>query len=232
MKAVGVIPARKGSKRVPGKNTRLLGGRPLIMYTAEAAIESGVFDEVIVSTDDPSVEDLFRGDDRFVLDPRPAAMAGDDVQLERVLLDIIERRSLAGKYDYICLAQPTSPLRTARDFKESWALVELNRPDSVIAVRPYDFPPRFALRIVQDRLVKTWSGIVRTDTEEPMFHPTGAIIWLRMDLFAAGRMDAYYTDHTLPYIMDWKSAVDIDLMEDFELAETILDMENRSRQGT
>ncbi|MCP4351319.1 MAG: acylneuraminate cytidylyltransferase family protein [Desulfobacterales bacterium] len=223
MNTIAVVPARKGSKRLPGKNVRLLAGKPLIQHTVESAQKSDCFDEIIISSDDMEIHRLFRDMPGIRLDVRPSELASDEVQGDQVLRYIINKYNLAENCDYLCMLQPTSPLRNEKHIQESFKTVKEKKPDSVVSVQKYKFPPQFALRIEEKLLVKKkeWSGIVRIDTQEPMYHPNGAIVWLEIKKFHFDSM-GYYTNNTYPYVMDWKSSVDIDDSEDFEMAQKIM----------
>jgi CMP-N-acetylneuraminic acid synthetase len=119
---VALIPARGGSKRVPGKNIRALGGHPVIAYTIAAAADSGVFDSVIVSTDSEDVARIARDYGAEVPLLRPAALAGDtspDIEWLEHLLD--ELRARGRTWDCFSLLRPTSPFRTADTIRRAWA---------------------------------------------------------------------------------------------------------------
>ena len=119
---VGLIPARQGSKRVPGKNVRLLGGHPVLAYSIAPAIDSGVFDRVIVSTDSEEIAAIARHYGAEVPFLRPAAFAGDtspDIQwLEHLLTEL---RRQGRTWDCFALLRPTSPFRTAATIRRAWA---------------------------------------------------------------------------------------------------------------
>jgi len=138
MKAVALIPARAGSKRVPGKNVRLLAGHPMIAYTIAPALQSGVFDAVMVSTDAEEVAAIARHYGAEAPFLRPAAMAGDrspDVEwVEHALTTLAE----AGRsYDAFSILRPTSPFRTPDTIRRAWrTFVEARDVDSLRAVEP------------------------------------------------------------------------------------------------
>jgi N-acylneuraminate cytidylyltransferase len=133
---VALIPARGGSKRVPGKNVRVLGGHPLIAYTIAPALESGVFDAVIVSTDLPEIAEVARRYGAEVPFLRPAALAGDtspDIEwVEHTLRTLAEQ---GRSYDAFSLLRPTSPFRTPDTLRRAWAAFSADpRADSLRAV--------------------------------------------------------------------------------------------------
>ncbi|MCP4351318.1 MAG: acylneuraminate cytidylyltransferase family protein [Desulfobacterales bacterium] len=222
MKTVAIVPARKGSKRLPGKNVKLLAGKPLIQYTIESVQKAACFDRVIISSDDMEIHRLFCDVPGIHLDERPPDFATDEVQCDQVLHYIISKYNLVEQYDYLCMLQPTCPLRNENHIRESFKIVKEKKPDSVVSVQKYYFPPQFALDTEGEFLVKKWDGIVRTDTVEPKYHSNGAIVWLKIKKFHYDNMISYYTNNTYPYMMDWKSSVDIDDYEGFEMAQMIM----------
>ena len=120
--AVAFIPARLGSKRVPGKNVRRLGGHPMIAYTIGPALESRVFDAVIVSTDSEEIADIARHYGAEVPFLRPAALAGDtSPDIEWLEYTIAELQARGRSYDCFSLLRPTSPFRTAATIRRAWA---------------------------------------------------------------------------------------------------------------
>lgn len=133
---MALVPARAGSKRVPGKNVRPLGSHPLLAYTLAAARASGIFDAVIVSTDSPAVAAIARHYGAEVPFLRPEAMAGDlSADIEWVA-DALDRLEAGGRrFDCFSLLRPTSPLRSAETIKRAWRqFVEAGAVDSLRAV--------------------------------------------------------------------------------------------------
>ncbi|GEM_PF-559825 len=222
MMTVAVIPARECSKRLPGKNMKPLGGKPLIAYTIDSALKAGLFGQIILTTDDPRIHRRYGYEKGITLDMRPAELAADRVQCARVLHYVIEKYGLVEKYDYLCLLLPTCPFRDEKHIRGSYEIVKKEKPVSVVGVRRYDFPPQFALALDHGRIVKTWKGIVRTDTVKPMYHPNGSLVWLHIKTFHGENMEGYYTERSFAYLMDWKASLDIDDQEGFEQAEMLL----------
>jgi N-acylneuraminate cytidylyltransferase len=133
---VALIPARMGSKRVPGKNIRVLGGHPLIAYTIAPAIQSGIFDRVIVSTDAEEIAAIARYYGAEVPFLRPAAMAGDkSPDIEWVEHTLATLRDGGQPYDSFALLRPTSPFRTPDTLRRAWqTFLDDRRVDSLRAV--------------------------------------------------------------------------------------------------
>lgn len=151
MKVLGVITARGGSKGVPGKNLKLLAGKPLIAHTIEAASASHAFDRVILSTDDEAIAEAGRALGCEVPFLRPAALAEDDTPHLPVIQHAVRWLADHAGYqpDAVMILQPTSPLRTAADIHASIALLETSGADSVLSVSeiPVHAHPMRALRV-------------------------------------------------------------------------------------
>ncbi|MDQ4097139.1 MAG: acylneuraminate cytidylyltransferase family protein [Actinomycetota bacterium] len=137
-RVVGLVPARAGSRRIAGKNVRPLYGHPLLAYTIGAALDSGVFDAVIVSTDSPEIASLARHYGADVPFLRPADMAGDlspDIEWVRFTVSRLLQEGLA--FDAFSILRPTSPLRQAATIGRAWAeFAEDREADSLRAVEP------------------------------------------------------------------------------------------------
>jgi CMP-N,N'-diacetyllegionaminic acid synthase len=139
MKPLCVIPARAGSKRLPRKNVLPLGGKPMLGWSIEAALRSGIFDQVYVSTENEDIAELARGFGAAVPALRPLDLAGDTVTNVAVSLhlhDLLRERGL--RYDAIVCLQPSSPLRTAADISQSWKSFVDEKRSFLVSVTPID----------------------------------------------------------------------------------------------
>ncbi len=138
MRPLAVVPARRGSKRLADKNLLALAGKPMLAHTIEGARASAVFDEVVVSTEDAEIAAQAARFGASVHD-RPADLAGDLVSATDVCLDVLEARRRAGEaYDAVVCLQPTSPLRSAEDVRESWKVFRDSGADFLVSVTPID----------------------------------------------------------------------------------------------
>ena len=133
MNAVAVVPARGGSKRIPRKNVRVLGGRPLLAYTVDAALESGLFERVVVSTDDDAIAAVAEQLGAVVPFMRPAAFADDHTPASRVTLDVVERLKLKDG-QHVAQLLPNCPLRTAADVRASYQQFVVSESEAQISV--------------------------------------------------------------------------------------------------
>ena len=158
--AVALIPARHGSKRVPGKNVRVLQGHPMLAYTIAAAIESGVFDAVIVSTDSEEIASIARHYGAEVPFLRPAELAGDrSPDIEWVTYTLGELKGRGRAWDCFSLLRPTSPFRTGETIRRAWAL--FTAQDGVDSMR--------AVEKCAQHPAKMW--VVQGDRMVSLLHP-------------------------------------------------------------
>jgi CMP-N-acetylneuraminic acid synthetase len=138
MRPLCVVPARRGSKRLPFKNLRDLDGKPMFVYSIEAALASGIAERVFVSTEDEEIADVARRNGAEV-HRRPAHLAGDLAGSDEVCIDVYERRLAAGdEYGAVVCLQPSSPLRTAKDIRGAWERFMTLDADFLVSVTPID----------------------------------------------------------------------------------------------
>jgi len=136
MKNIAFIPARKGSKGLPGKNKKLFSGKPLVQWSIEQAMETELFDTVIVSSDDDDVLQIAKDCNATPVERHPE-LAGDDADLDEVMFDFFVRPE--NECDNICLLPPTSPLRSPTDIKAMYRFVKMKKYWTVISVTWNDF---------------------------------------------------------------------------------------------
>ena len=136
MTAVAFIPARKGSKRLPGKNTKLFHGKPLVQWSIDQAKDSKLFDNIVVSSDDEVVLELAQKSNVLPVE-RHHALCTDEADMNDVVFDFFGRP--ANCCDYVCLLNPTHPLRTVKDIQQTYRFVKMKKYDSVVTVFWNDF---------------------------------------------------------------------------------------------
>lgn len=212
MTVVGIIPARAGSKRLPGKNLLPLAGRPLIAHTCAAAQASGVLTAIYVNTEDPGIAAAAQVCGVACPVLRPAELASDTAPTRAALVFMLDWLAARGEmYDALLILQPTSPLRTAEDIRVAWRLFCEHAPCAVVSVSPVT--PRSWLGTVGlDRGFDRWSG------DETIHRLNGAIYIYPMADYRADRTP----DRTVAYVMPPTRGVDIDRPEDLALAEVLL----------
>lgn len=215
-RVIGVIPARAGSQRLPGKNVRPMAGRPMIQWTLDAARASAVLDRVVVTSDDETVLEIARAAGAGAI-RRPDALAGPDASV----IDAIEHalKETGGNWDYVVLLQPTSPLRLAEDIDGAVQRCEATGAPAVIAVSPLAKPAVFHDRIdVSGRL----SG---TPDLENVVLINGAVYVGRPDILFGKR--TFRLESAQAYEMPVERAVDVDTLADFLACEAYLTAANQ-----
>ncbi|MGI9526133.1 MAG: cytidylyltransferase domain-containing protein [Weeksellaceae bacterium] len=225
---LAIIPARGGSKGLPGKNIKILNGKPLIAYTIEAALGSKYIERVIVNTDDEDIATVslkYGAEIPFI---RPKELATDHAKSIDVYKDAINRLELENGevIQELVILQPTSPLRTSTQIDEAIELYHSKNADSVISYCEEDHPIFWHKYITDDgRFEEIFDGNYRLNRQEirPTYHPNGAIYIFKKNLILN---DTYYTNNSYPYIMDKNSSIDIDTIEDFEYCEYLLTKNN------
>ena len=221
---LAVIPARGGSKRIPGKNLAPLRGLPLLDYTVAAARGARSLTVVMVSTDSETIAQHARGRGAMVPALRPAEMASDSSPTVDAIRHAAQSYCQVGgkRPDAIVVLQPTSPFRTGTHIDEAIALFESSRADTVTSVRPVDDHPFWAWRREDQRLVPFFSleqmAMDRHLLPEA-WAENGAIYVLRTELVLAG---VIYGERVVPYVMDARASVDIDTPDDLAWAEFLL----------
>jgi len=223
LRCLGVVPARGGSRRIPGKNLAALGGRALIDYTAHAARTAGSLVAAVVSTDDAAIARHAVG--QGLLNPamRPAPLAGDaSPTVDAVRHALLAYEAAHGEVDAVVVLQPTSPFRTGRHVDEACALFARMGADTVTAVRPAHDHPWWVWRRDGD-LIRPWTG-EREMTAERGSLPealaeSGAVYVVRRSLILAGRL---YGARVVPCPLDDVASTDIDTPADLAWAEFLL----------
>ena len=220
---VAVLPARGGSKRVPRKNIRSLGGRPVIAWAIDTCLTSGLFDEVVVSTDDSEIAAIAAGLGASVPFMRPAELSDDHTPLAPVIAHAIRELELTGvPAEAVCCVYPGSPSLRAEDLRGAWEALE-SSPDAafVVGVLEYPHPIQRALERDSDGLIRMLDpshALTRTQDLTPSWHDAGQFIW--------GRAQAWLDDlpilgNAIGYeLASWRT-VDLDTEADWTRAEVV-----------
>lgn len=223
---LAIIPARAGSKGLPGKNIKNLMGKPLIGYTIEAAVSSTVIDRVVVSTDDERIAEISKEYGADIPFLRKKELATDNASAVDVYLDMIERLGGDLKKQPFMVLLPTTPFRTSQHIDQAYSLFVKEKARTLISVVEADIPASWYLFINKEGVLSSAGyGLENGNTlnrqkNATEYIPNGAIYILDYLLLKEKR--TYYCDRTIPYIMSRKSSIDIDTLEDFEYAEYIL----------
>ncbi len=235
MRVLGVVTARGGSKGLPGKNVRLLAGKPLIAHTIDTASASGAFDRLILSTDDDAIAAAARACGCEVPFIRPAELARDETPHLPVLQHAVAwlRDSEGYEPDAVMILQPTSPMRRACDIREAIAILERSGADSVVSVSevPAHYNPMRTLRIDEDGVATLFvtgepvrRRINRRQDMPAAWTMNGAIYLFRT--FVLGGTDdvepSLYGRRTAAYLMPDEFSISIDSLEDWTHAEHVI----------
>ena len=226
---LAIVPARAGSKGLPGKNIRLLGGRPLLAWPIVAARGSRHVDRVIVSTDSPEFAALAVEAGAEAPFLRPAALAGDTASSIDVILHALDHLEAAGdRYDYVVLLEPTSPLTESADIDRALQMLAESRSvaDSIVGVSPLVAAhPAFAVErapsgLIRPRAAPDFGALPRRQDIEPLFALDGSLYASTTEALRARR--GFYHERTMAYVTPrWKS-FEVDDLLDFICIEAVL----------
>ncbi len=230
MKVLGIIPARGGSKGVPRKNIRLLGGKPLLAYAAESALRAKNLTRVILSTEDEEIAEVGKSYGLEVPFLRPAHLALDTTPTLPVIQHAVGFLETGGDiFDAICLLQPTNPLRRAEDIDNCIKLMESSNADSVISVLrvPAEYNPKWVYWINSDGALSLSTGdsepIPRRQDLPEAVHRDGTIYLTRTNVVM--HKNSLYGSKICQYRIDPRRSVNIDTEEDWKKAEEKINQE-------
>ena len=227
-KNIAIIPVRTGSKRLPHKNTLDFFGKPMFMHTVEAALKSGVFDEVHVSTESQLVVDICEAEGLTVKFLRPAILAEDDATLESVCSSVLNKfqDDYEKLFDNFCLLWATAPLRTSVDIVRSYALLQ-DGCDCVVSVTDYDLPVYCSQQVdEQGFLIKNFPDMFWLPGQEMprVYCDNGALSWCRVDAFR--KEGVWMPEKAKPYYMEKSVSADIDTQADLDYAKYLYSIRN------
>lgn len=215
-----IIPARKGSKGLPGKNTKDFLGKPLIAHSIIAALNATSIDKVVVSTDSPLIRDISLQYGATDIGLRPESLALDHSQAidTYIYTSDLLKKEFGYKEDRICILQPTSPLRLASDIDNAYTLFCNKQADSVISYTEEQHPISWHKYINADlSLEKIFQDTLENrQYYRQSVYPNGAIYIFKLTLLRQGK---YLSDNTYCYLMPRNRSIDIDTIDDFEYAE-------------
>lgn len=220
MKKIAIITARGGSKRIPRKNIKEFCGKPILAYSIEAALEAGIFDTVMVSTDDEEIARIAKEYGAEVPFYRSEKTANDYATTNDVLEEVLaEYQKRGGQFDIACCIYPTAPFVTAQKLCEAMERLERSDADTIIPVVPFSYPPQRAMIVKNERLVFEYPQYLdsRSQDLEPHYHDVGQFYVFRTENFARNRK--LMVGNILPYIVSELEVQDIDNQTDWEIAE-------------
>lgn len=221
---LAVIPARGGSKRIPRKNIRPFGGLPMIAWSIRAAIESGCFDRIVVSTDDAEIAATARelgAETPFV---RPEALSDDHTGTLPVIAHAVrwlQTRGITARA--VCCIYATAPFVRADDLRRGLAVLEDTRADFAFSVTSYAFPIQRAVRITEQGRVEMFQPShfqTRSQDLEEAWHDAGQFYWGNAEAWLANK--PLFGPNSAPVILPRYRVQDIDTLEDWARAELML----------
>lgn len=219
-KHIAIIPARAGSKSIKDKNLQKIGSKSLIERTINLALASGIFSEIIISTDIPAIIDEYKDGKKTIIRERPHHLATDSAVMYDVVVDALSV-SKADKSSYFWLFQPTSPFRNQNHIKEISELIEKRAPKSLISVT--DVASRHPNRMYTFKHGKLYP-LKFTSFQNKQELPT---VYIRNGAFYVCRIDAFFDCNSffcnpcIPYFMDDKESINIDSKFDLEVARMV-----------
>ncbi len=218
---LAVIPARGGSKRIPRKNIRAFCGKPMIAWSIAAALESRVFDRIIVSTDDAEIAETARAHGADVPFQRPADLSDDHATTVPVIAHAVRWQAEHGAApQHVCCLYATAPFVRAEDLRQGLALLDQPDCDYVFPVTSFGFPIARAIRLTTAGRVEMLHPEhlnTRSQDLEEAFHDAGQFYWGRAEAWLAGR--PLFSTRSVPLILPRYRVQDIDTPEDWVRAE-------------
>ena len=215
-----IIPARGGSKRIVGKNIKDFLGKPLIAYSIEAALNSKVFSEVIVSTDDEAIANVAREFGASVPFFREASLSDDYATSTDVIKDAIRRAH--SSFSGVCCLYATAPLVTAEILKEAAGEFKKEGCKFLFSATAFDFPIQRAIKLDESARVSMFYPQfekTRSQDLEPAFHDAGAFYFGKKEAWL--ECSAIFAPHSKAYLLPRNLVCDIDTLEDFEFAKKL-----------
>jgi N-acylneuraminate cytidylyltransferase len=220
MKNLCIIPARGGSKRIPRKNIKPFMGKPIMAYSIEAALKSGIFDEVMVSTDDEEFAEVARQYGAKVPFMRSAATANDYATTEDVLIEVLDEYKKQGReFDNLCCLYSTAPFVTSERLSEAYSNMQQENADAIFTVVAYSYPIQRCLHIVDGKIGMKWPEYqsARSQDLETIYHDAGQFYFARV---AQLRIEKdLWMKNSVPLILPETEVQDLDTMTDWQLAE-------------
>lgn len=229
---VAIIPARGGSKRIPRKNIRPFGGKPIIAWSIEAALASGLFWKVLVSTDDEEIAEVAAAHGAEVPALRPRGLADDHTGLRRVMSHCVQQLAEGGEEmpTQVCFLLATAPFVEVDDLRRGLNLLEQHEASFAYSVAKYPYPIQRAIRIREDGRVEMLQPeyrLTRSQDMEERYHDAGQFYWGKAASFLNGE-ELIASPVSVPVILPYRRVVDIDTEEDWVRAELLFRM---TREG-
>jgi len=227
---IAIIPARGGSKRIPRKNIKMFSGRPMIVHSIEAALQSELFDHIVVSTDDEEIAEIAQQAGAEVPFLRRADLADDNTATAPVIEDALSQCAEIGWHaELVCCIYPCAPFIHRKDLFDSLDLLKNSAAAFSFPIAHYQNAVQRALRLLPGSRVAAFYPefeLTRSQDLEPAFHDAGQFYWGSAE--AWGRYSKIYEVGVGLVIPHWR-VVDIDTTDDWERAELIYEAIHRNK---
>ena len=221
MKKIAIIPARGGSKRIPRKNIQLFMGKPILAYSIEIALQSGLFDEIMLSTDDKELADIALQYGAKVPFMRSAENANDFAGLAQVVEEVLDNYKNKGvTFDFVCCILPTAPLLQVEDLIQSYYQLVDSEFTSLCSVVAFSYPILRSLTVSDNKKVEMCFPEYKNARSQDMptfYHDAGAFYWSSVDAFYQHKR--FLSSNCMAYIINEIKTQDIDNDSDWKLAE-------------
>lgn len=221
MSNLAIIPARGGSKRIPRKNIKDFLGKPIIAYSIETALKSGLFDEVMVSTEDEEISAIAIKYGAKVPFLRSKKNSNDYATTQDVIEEVIfEYKKLDIHYNLVCCFYPTAPLVSVNNLQRCYNLILKNGYDTTFPVVSYEYPVQRALYLNENNLIRlVWPEYEKSRSQdlEKRFHDAGQFYWINVNKFI--KSGKIFSENSSSIVLDNLFVQDIDSLSDWILAE-------------
>ncbi len=231
-KSIAIIPARGGSKRIPRKNIKMFHGKPLIAYSIQAAMESNLFDKIIVTTDDEEIADIAKEYGATVPFIRPKELSDDFTGTTDVINHALQWLSDHGeKYDYVCTIYATAPLLRSQYIVEGFEKLQHSDAVNAFSCTSMPFPVQRTFKITTDeRCEMFWpeNYMKRSQDLEEAYQDAGQFYWTRLNQKSD---EILFGKDSIPIVLPRYLVQDIDTLEDWEQAELLYEILHKSKRA-
>lgn len=220
MSRIAIITARGGSKRIPRKNSKEFCGQPILAYSIQAALESKLFDEVMVSTDDQEIARIALAYGAKVPFYRSEKTADDYATTADVLQEVLaEYKKIGKEFEWLCCIYPTAPFVTTAKLQAAFADLQVSGADALIPVVKFSYPPQRCFVIENNKLAYKWPEYIKARSQdlESFYHDAGQFYFIKTSIFE--KQLTLVPESTLPYLLDEMEVQDIDTIDDWTVAE-------------
>lgn len=218
---LAIIPARSGSKRIPGKNIRDFAGKPIIAYSIETALACDLFADVVVSTDCDEIAGIAETYGATTPYRRPADLSNDTVMWHDVISHALVELDAVEKYPYVCCLTATAPLMQPQSILRGYQAIQEPGVNTALSVTHFPFPIYRAMKPDGDALSMVWPEYELTPSNDlpETFHDAAHFYWIKPATFL--ETPRFFTNHSKPVLVDRRFVQDLDTEEDWEFAELL-----------